>query len=139
MYEDLKKLIIAEIPSLVAMNNSDTLIQAKKDIEYHNIEAGEIFHLNEFINNDSFCLSLFEISRYIGDFDEYFEVIGAEPMLHHVLSYLKILSGKMYGADDIRLYNHFVTFMLPQWNLNSPYLKEQPEIIEKLLTIYQNI
>jgi hypothetical protein len=84
-------------------------------------------------------LSLFHIERYIGNFNEYFEVIGAEPMLHHVLSYLKILSNKMYGENDVRLYNHFVIHLLPHWNLDSPYLKQQPYIIEKLSTIYQNI
>ncbi len=139
MYEDLKKLIIAEIPGLVALNNNETLIKAKKDCEYYNIEKGEIFNINESINNDSMYLSLFHIERYIGNFDEYFEVIGAEPMLHHVLSYLKILSNKMYGENDVRLYNHFAIHLLPHWNLDSPYLEKQPYIIEKLSTIYQNI
>ena len=61
-------------------------------------------------------------------------------MLNDVLEWLKILSQKMYGETDLRLYNHFVVYYLGTWDLSSPYLKDQNIVMsDRLIVLYDGV
>jgi len=106
------------------------------------------FEFLHFIYNDD--EEIVEIATlYNGEVDvfdyEYFTnqhitIYGKEPMLNDVLEWLKILSQKMYGETDLRLYNHFVIHFLGTWDLLSPYLKDQNVTMsDRLIILYDGV
>jgi hypothetical protein len=141
-YELLKQKIQEAIPSLKEFINGciietphwNTFGQKFEDdiFDEYYIFNGKVYS----DDNEILC----KVSEIELDFNLSKCKFGKEPMLNDVLEWLKILSQKMYGETDLRLYNHFIIHFLGTWDLSSPYLKDQNiSMSDRLIILYDGV
>ncbi|GJQ07502.1 hypothetical protein CAPN010_16600 [Capnocytophaga cynodegmi] len=146
MLAEVTAQIRKDIPRLMELKEGCILM--KRDTKYNPVYRKIVFTYNNtyYIPSKCFGLKVIEFSKE--NIDKDYEIIGHEIMLNDVLEWLKKLgfltecSGLDFGGDSFYreelVYDDNGNFLYKkttfcEWNLPSPYLKDQSEELIKFL------
>lgn len=128
--EELTQEIREKLPRLTELTEGQRLLTLVSD-EPNDIYEGAY----ETIGIGAYLLENgnIEIGSYEYEIGKAFEVVGKEPMLNDVLEWLQVKSQSDFEQGDKRYLTHFLAFKLSEWDLSTPYLKDQSPNLIKFL------
>jgi hypothetical protein len=108
------------------------MLRCKCSSDKYGLIENEEYEYLSFIDDDYSQLTVYNIEKYIGKFDDVFYIIGKEPMLNDVLEYLS----KETTAPTSNILKNQLYYIYSKWDLSKPYLKDQSkELIDFLVEL----